>query len=192
MRCWSDEDRVACLAAGLNDFLSKPVLATLLCATVPQWAQHSRASKLQYTDSPVRDVTPVPPTRTPMVTDKPPTLTAPALPYDASVLPTLLGTETSNAELERHVIGEFVKSWPDALQAIDKALTQSDAHALRMQIHTLRATSATIGAMEILEITSKQDGRLSAGENVVDALVEILAAAFTRFESALNRHRNGA
>ena len=90
------------------------------------------------------------------------------------------------------MIGEFVKSWPDALQAIDKALTQSDGHALRMQIHTLRATSATIGAMEILEITSQQHARLSAGENVVDALVAILAASFTRFESALNRHRTGA
>lgn len=40
------EDRIACLAAGMNDFLSKLVLATLLCATVPQWTQHSRVSKL--------------------------------------------------------------------------------------------------------------------------------------------------
>jgi CheY-like chemotaxis protein len=36
------EDRTACLAAGMNDFLTKPVLAASLEATVGRWTQHVR------------------------------------------------------------------------------------------------------------------------------------------------------
>ena len=36
------EDRSACLAAGMNDFLTKPVLAASLEATVIRWTAHAR------------------------------------------------------------------------------------------------------------------------------------------------------
>jgi len=38
------EDRSACLAAGMNDFLTKPVLAASLEATVGRWTTHARRS----------------------------------------------------------------------------------------------------------------------------------------------------
>jgi two-component system sensor histidine kinase BarA len=39
------EDRSACLAAGMNDFLTKPVLATSLEATVVRWTAHARRGR---------------------------------------------------------------------------------------------------------------------------------------------------
>ncbi len=114
------------------------------------------------------------------------------LAYDATVLRDLLGTDEPNDEIERQVIGEFMKSWPGALQAIESALIHSDARALRMQMHTLKSTSATVGAMEIAEITTLQDVRLRAQETVVDGLVAILTTSFARFESALALHRTTA
>ena len=115
--------------------------------------------------------------------------TASPLAYDATVLPELLGTDDPNDELERQVIAEFVKSWPVALQAIDQALVQNDTRALRMQMHTLKSTSATIGAMQIAEITSRQDALLNAGGATIDRLVAQMTTLFERFESALALHR---
>ena len=115
--------------------------------------------------------------------------TASPLAYDATVLPELLGTDDPNDELERQVIAEFVKSWPVALQAIDQALIQNDTRALRMQMHTLKSTSATIGAMQIAEITSRQDALLNAGGATIDRLVAQMTTLFERFESALALHR---
>ncbi len=39
------EDRSACLAAGMNDFLTKPVLAASLEATVVRWTAHARRGR---------------------------------------------------------------------------------------------------------------------------------------------------
>ena len=116
-----------------------------------------------------------------------PTASPPA--YDATVLPELLGTDYPNDELQRQVIGEFLKSLPGALQAIERALLDNDVPALRMQMHTLKATSATVGAMEIAEITYRQDALLTAGGAAIDQLGAQLAAMFSRFEAALALHR---
>jgi hypothetical protein len=36
-----DEDRTACLAAGMNDHIGKPVVPDILCRIVLQWLQNS-------------------------------------------------------------------------------------------------------------------------------------------------------
>ena len=178
------ENRDACLAAGMNDFLTKPIQAELLRSTVAHWAAHIRDVPSKSTNT--VDMKPTSSGQITMANDNQPDQ---PLAYDASILPSLLGSDETSAELEYQVIREFVRSWPFALEAIERALATGDTRALRMQIHTLKSTSSTIGALEISQLTITQDARLAAGETTVENLVTLLTALFERFQSALALHR---
>lgn len=176
------EDRAACLEAGMDDFLAKPVQRDLLNAAVTKWAGRQRTA-----DSSVA---------TPPESAQPPQIQSAgtedlALAYDPAVLPELLGTDASDRALENQVLTEFIKSWPPALLAIQEALATGDTAALRLQAHTLKSTAATIGALEIAKEATLQDARLKDGQPVAENLPAILRAMFERFDGALARHQHG-
>ena len=108
-------------------------------------------------------------------------------PIDAKVLQSFRNMVNENAEsILAEMIDCYLEDAPNLLQAIASAVAQKDASALRQAAHTLKSSSATLGATTLshlckdLEVMSRT-GRI---EGELDKLLQ-LEAEYERVKAAL-------
>ncbi len=131
-------DREQCLAAGMDDYVSKPVRFEQLVATLERWLPKATAEV------------------------RPKTTSLPAIPvdvingsvlwFDPTELATLqeqLGSDTGSIP---EIIDIYLNEAPRHVAAITTAVEAHDATALRMGGHRLRGSSQILGARAIAEV----------------------------------------
>jgi len=133
-----------CLAAGMDDYLSKPVGIPTLLSTLRRWLPHT-----------------VPPGGRDPAPGELPQLAQPPAPLDESVLEAL--TPGNPAET-RALLDDFLASTADDLAGLAAAKAGGDLAALGRQAHKVKGAARIVGAVQLAEAADRLEAAARAGE----------------------------
>ncbi|MBA5685858.1 hybrid sensor histidine kinase/response regulator [Rugamonas apoptosis] len=164
-------DKEKCLAAGMNDFIAKPIDVAQLFTTLARWVKP----------------------RVPA-----PEPAAPEAVPEAQPLPAIAGLKMEaalqrvggNAALMRKLLSRFVETQIDAMQRIADAMDNNDLAAATREAHTVKGLAGNIGAMALADAAAKVEQILAQGveegrDAALAAMGQELGEMVTRVSMAL-------
>ncbi len=140
------EDREACFAAGMDDYVAKPIRAEVLAEALKRVRPLSRVV--------------IPPNNADRL-------------VDGAALESL--REVGGDEFLAEVIDTFLADLPTLLATLRRGVQERDAAEVRRAAHTLKSNGATLGASDFAEACSAleqqaKDGRLDDAAALVDRI----------------------
>ena len=146
------EDRTACLQAGMNDHLAKPIDPETLYAMLLRWLERDRAEPVPTVDAPAPE--PAPGRARPLELRL-----AQIAGYD---LPAALKTTGHRLDILQRLLRTFVASYRDGEPALHEAVQTGDWAALGHAAHSVRGASASVGAEQAVSLAAQLEAQLAA------------------------------
>ncbi|WP_158219655.1 ATP-binding protein [Ideonella sp. A 288] len=179
------QDRQRCADAGMDGYVTKPITAAALYAAL---SEHL-ADTLQSGEASAQ----------PVASSAPRTDSGAhgggadgggadgggVMAFDPSVLQALpMVADGSQPEFAEQMRALFASTGALSLIDIDAALAQRDAARVQRLLHTLKSSSAQVGALELSAIAARFEAALRAGETAQDDWARQLHDAWGRLEMA--------
>ncbi len=163
-------DRDQCIAAGMDDYLSKPIETAELQRVLSQYLPHG-VTHLSSETNPT------------MTSNASPTLNSENFDY----LKALLAADQEVVEIIEDV---FLQQWPLDLIKMRQALADGDLKSVMHVSHALKGTFAMFGARPAVELAQAIEKQ--ANEQVAQGISERLAALVTEVDQllAVMQHKN--
>ena len=166
-------DREACLAAGMNEYLAKPIVRTELLATLARLLGREPSAA---------------------ATDDRPRAPAAAPDGPCALDPAVLGAlpmvaDGSRPQFALELLEMFSAHLPAVLGSVAEAHRRADLAAMRRTLHSLKSSAGQVGALAIAEVAREMEERLRAGEASGTDWPDRLRDEARRFGAALDEHR---
>jgi len=168
------EDRDRCLAAGMNDYLTKPIDADQLLATLGQWIAPA-ASVSKGPDDRTGPSLIIEPDHRMDRPETPPADQEAGL--DRAAALARLG---GNERLLRSVAAEFTQDYAACATTLRQALAAGDLDAARRLAHTVKGVAGNIAADALAAAARDLETSLAQGRLPPDASLDAFAAALKR------------
>jgi PAS domain S-box-containing protein len=169
-------DREACLLAGMDDYLSKPITLQSLSRLLEKWLPWSRAEAVQQQEE-------IPGAAVSLVaaasSDQPPV-------FDAAQLLDRLGGEP---EMARFVAGGFAEDIPGQFEKLEGYAKGGDARSADRQAHTIKGACAVVGGVRLMELAARLERAARAGD--LDYVIDHLPAARNELDILLQHMELG-
>jgi two-component system sensor histidine kinase/response regulator len=171
-------DRDRCLQVGMDDYLSKPLAREDLIAVLDRWLRPTLASPVAVTEqAPLLDAAPV-------AAD---TLMSS---LDRDALNKIYALERGGATgLVARLIELYLRESPPLIEALKQADQAGDLAALGAAAHTLKSSSANVGAMKLRALSAEleRQARARAVEDAAAGQVEAIEQEFAAVQVLLRR-----
>jgi HPt (histidine-containing phosphotransfer) domain-containing protein len=172
-------DRERCLAAGMDDYLSKPVQPEELERLLQRW----------LSDVPAEEMSKFPP-KTPFVAVSP----EPISQAQADLAPELTAFDQAglmkrlqeDMELANLVVAAFLEDIPRQILKLNQLYANTDIPGVRRQAHTIKGASANLGAEAMRAVAFEIEKLSESGDLAgIESLLLRLDFEFQRLQAAL-------
>jgi signal transduction histidine kinase/CheY-like chemotaxis protein/uncharacterized membrane protein affecting hemolysin expression len=142
-------DRDACFAAGMDDFVTKPIQPTALARALGERTTSGRKQKQAMMPTPTASDA------------KLNRLNAALDPGALDVLREVIGGEAKDF---RDLLDTFLEDGPSLIQSLTSGLAAADAAGMRRAAHTLKSSAADFGALALSSLCAQMEMHARSGE----------------------------